>query len=251
MNAGRRAKFRGRRLPPAATRNQRFSRRGLFATIALAAATLGAGLLLGVWRPAHITPGLAAGSNVLLITIDTLRADRVGAYGNRSGLTPTLDQLAARGVRFEAAYTPVPMTLPAHASILTGLEPPSHGIRNNTAFKLGRTPTLATMLKGAGYRTGAFVGALVLSARFGLNRDFDVYDDRIGGDVDPAGARLAERRADEVIQPATEWILRATSRVPANAATTDAPGQNRPWFAWIHLYDPHSPYRAPAEYGHG
>jgi membrane-anchored protein YejM (alkaline phosphatase superfamily) len=109
----------------------------------------------------HRSSGTAAGSNVLLITIDTLRADRVGAYGNRSGLTPTLDRLADSGIRFESAYTPVPMTLPAHASILTGLEPFAHGIRNNTASRLGKTPTLATMLKSAGYRTGAFVGALV------------------------------------------------------------------------------------------
>ncbi len=187
-------------------------------------------------RP-RVAPGSAAGSNVLLITIDTLRADRVGAYGNSSGLTPALDRLAETGLRFEAAYTPVPMTLPAHASILTGLEPFSHGIRNNTSFRLGQTPTLATMLKAAGYRTGAFVGAFVLSAKFGLNRDFDVYDDRIGYKGDPAGVRIAERRAERVIGPATEWILGSD--------------RSRPWFAWVHLYDPHAPYQAPPEYGRG
>jgi arylsulfatase A-like enzyme/Flp pilus assembly protein TadD len=223
----------------------------VFIASALAFATLGATLLLVVERPDRVKSGSAAGSNVLLITIDTLRADRVGAYGNSSGLTPALDRLAQRGVRFEAAFTSVPMTLPAHASILTGLEPPSHGIRNNTAFRLGSSPTLATMLKAAGYRTGAFVGAVVLSARFGLNRDFDVYDDRFDGEGHPAGLRLSERRAEQVIQPAVEWILHPKSSVPSTSATAEGSDRSRPWFAWIHLYDPHAPYRAPPEYGRG
>jgi hypothetical protein len=93
------------------------------------------------------------------------------------------------------------------------------------------------MLKAAGYRTGAFVGAFVLSAKFGLNRDFDVYDDRIGYKGDPAGVRIAERRAERVIGPATEWIVGSD--------------RSRPWFAWVHLYDPHAPYQAPPEYGRG
>jgi arylsulfatase A-like enzyme/Flp pilus assembly protein TadD len=213
--------------------------------VALVTALL-AGVALGVWflpsarRPPRVSPGSAAGGNVLLITIDTLRADRLGAYGNPSGLTPTLDRLARSGLRFEAAFTPVPMTLPAHASILTGLEPFTHGVRNNTAFRLGETPTLATMLKKAGYRTGAFVGAFVLNARFGLNRDFDEYDDRCGRGGDAADFHVAERPAERVIQPATEWILR-----PASS------GQGRPWFAWVHLYDPHAPYQAPSEYRRG
>jgi hypothetical protein len=139
------------------------------------------------------------------------------------------------------------MTLPAHASILTGLEPPSHGIRNNTAFKLGGTPTLATMLKGAGYRTGAFVGALVLSARFGLNRDFDVYDDRIGGDGDPTGVRLAERRGTR-IQPATEWILRAASRVPETCDHERARSEQAMVCGFT--FDPCAPSGA-GRYGHG
>jgi choline-sulfatase len=198
---------------------------------------LGASLFLRVGRETHVAPGSAAGSNVLLITIDTLRADRVGAYGNPDGLTPAIDGLAKGAVRFEAAFTPVPETLPAHASILTGLEPFSHGIRNNTMFRLGETPTLATMLKRAGYRTGAFVGAFVLSARSGLNRDFDVYDDHFTQNPESAGVRSAERRAEYVVGPATEWILGS--------------GAERPWFAWIHLYDPHAPYQAPSEYRSG
>ena len=253
----KRAKSRPRRPPSTATtslkgsRNPRFWRRAVLAAAVLVAATVGVWFFLGAGHPARVSPGSAAGSNVLLITIDTLRADRVGAYGNSSGLTPALDRLAESGLRFEAAYTPVPMTLPAHASILTGLEPFSHGIRNNTSFRLGQTPTLATMLKGAGYRTGAFVGAFVLSAKFGLNRDFDVYDDRFGHNGDPAGVRIAERRADRVIQPATEWILQSTSATQSAAVTTEGSGRSRPWFAWVHLYDPHAPYQAPSEYRGG
>jgi len=206
-------------------------------TALVIAAALVAWFRSPVRRAAHVAPGSAARSNVLLITIDTLRADRVGAYGSSAGLTPAIDRLAENGVRFESAFTPVPETLPAHASILTGLEPFSHGIRNNTAFRLGQTPTLATMLKRAGYRTGAFIGAFVLSARFGLNRDFDMYDDRFDQNGDRAGVRSAERRAEYVIQPATEWILRSDG--------------SRPWFAWMHLYDPHAPYQAPPEYRAG
>jgi arylsulfatase A-like enzyme/Flp pilus assembly protein TadD len=205
--------------------------------IVTGAAAFGAWFFVRARHDAPVSPGSAAGSNVLLITIDTLRADRVGAYGNSSHLTPTLDRLAGNGIRFDAAYTPVPMTLPAHASILTGLEPFSHGIRNNTAFRLGATPTLATMLKRAGYRTGAFVGAVVLSARFGLNRDFDVYDDHYGQSGSRADFRVAERRAERVIDPATRWI--------------SSSGAGRPWFAWIHLYDPHAPYQAPPDYARG
>jgi arylsulfatase A-like enzyme/Flp pilus assembly protein TadD len=223
-------------------------RRVVLVAAALLVATLSMWFFLGGRRPAPILSGSAARSNVLLITIDTLRADRVGAYGNISGLTPAIDRLAGSGLRFAAAFTPVPMTLPAHASILTGLEPFSHGIRNNTSFKLGKTPTLATFLKNAGYRTGAFVGAVVLSARFGLDRDFDVYDDRYGRSGGTANFRVTERRAERVIQPATEWILRpdTTTANPANGS-----GRDRLWFAWIHLYDPHAPYEAPGEYARG
>ncbi len=128
--------------------------------------------------PPLISRGLS-GSNVLLVTIDTLRRDRVGAYGNTTGLTPTLDGLAAAGLRYTHAFSHAPMTLPAHASILTGRIPIRHGIRNNGGYRLGEdVPTLATVLRGAGYRTGAFVGAFVLDARYGLSRGFDNYDDR-------------------------------------------------------------------------
>jgi arylsulfatase A-like enzyme/Flp pilus assembly protein TadD len=261
VTARRRARRGAGRLsstPAASSRNTRANlRRAALVTALLAGVALGAWFIRGVRHPPRISPGSAAGSNVLLITIDTLRADRVGAYGNPSGLTPTLDRLAGSGLRFDAAFTPVPMTLPAHASILTGLEPFSHGIRNNTAFRLGETPTLATMLKKAGYRTGAFVGAFVLNARFGLNRDFDEYDDRCGHGGDAADFHVAERPAERVIQPATEWILgKAPATDPApvgtvSTVTTEKPGRAAPWFAWVHLYDPHAPYQAPPEYRRG
>jgi arylsulfatase A-like enzyme/Tfp pilus assembly protein PilF len=175
------------------------------------------------------------GCNVLLVTIDTLRTDRVGAFGGRAGVTPTLDRLAREGLRLTRAYSSAPLTLPSHTSILTAVSPPRHGVRANGLFRLGpELPTLATTLKAAGYRTGAFVGAFVLDARFGLNRGFDVYDDRYGEHHAGEDTDAAERRAEEVITPAAAWIL--------GRHTAD------PWFAWIHLYDPHEPYRAPEPY---
>ncbi len=178
--------------------------------------------------------------NVLVVTIDTLRADRVGAYGG-GALTPTLDRLAASGVRFSRAYTHAPLTLPAHTSIFTGLTPASHGVHDNGAASIdARVPTLAERLHGAGYRTGAFVGAFVLDARFGLSRGFDVYDDHVGsGDAGPIDFAFAERTADRVTKAAGDWILRTQnpeSRIPD-------PESRAPWFAWVHLFDPHAPYR--------
>ena len=183
-----------------------------------------------------------AGCNVLLITIDTLRWDRVGAFGGPTspgGLTPTLDRLAAQGLRLTRAYSAAPLTLPSHTSMLTGVSPPVHGVRANGLFRLGpKLPTLATVLKDAGYRTGAFVGAFVLDARFGLNRGFDVYDDRYGEKHAGDDTDGAERRAEDVIKPAVAWINQ-------QSAITN---QQLKWFAWVHLYDPHEPYRAPEPY---
>jgi len=193
-----------------------------------------------VWRRAagaSIEPGACAGCNVLLVTIDTLRVDRVGAFGGPAGLTPTLDQLAAEGLRLTRAYSSAPLTLPSHASILTAVSPPVHGLRANGLFRLGPSlPTLATVLKASGYRTGAFVGAFVLDSRFGLNRGFDVYDDKYGEKHEGDLTEGAERRAEEVVKPAARWIL------------DSAAAGGSPFFAWVHLYDPHEPYRAPEPY---
>src|SRR5215510_2055465 len=164
-------------------------------------------------RPPRVERGACTGCNVLLITIDTLRSDRVGSFGGPAGLTPALDRLAASGLRFTRAYSAAPLTLPSHASILTGVSPPVHGVRANGLFRLGTgIPTLATILKASGYRTGAFVGAFVLDARFGLNRGFDVYDDRYGEKHGGADADEAERRAEEVIKPAFAWINQHSSQ---------------------------------------
>ena len=192
------------------------------------------------WRPAApaLISGACRGCNVLLITIDTLRVDRVGAFGGRAGLTPNLDALASGGVHLTRAYSTVPLTLPSHTSILTAVSPPIHGVRANGLFRLGPSlPTLATVLKSAGYRTGAFVGSFVLDARFGLNRGFDVYDDRYGEKHGTDAAEGAERRAEDVVRPAAAWILDS----PQSPAAS-------PWFAWVHLYDPHDPYQAPEPY---
>ena len=181
------------------------------------------------------------GGNVLLVTIDTLRRDRLGAYGNGQGLTPTLDRLAASGMRYTHAFSHAPMTLPSHTSILTGRTPHTHGVHANGSFRLDAgIPTLATVLKRSGYRTGAFVGAFVLDARFGLNQGFDEYDDRYPHQTDAATFRVADRRAAEVVKAAGDWILpNPQSPIP------------NPWFAWVHLFDPHTPYDAPAEYRAG
>ena len=120
-------------------------------------------------------------TNVLLVTLDTTRADRVGCYGGRIDVTPNLDRLAREGVRFARAHAPVPLTLPSHATLLTGLHPVEHGVRSNTVYRLpAEIPTLATTLQEQGYRTGAFVAAFVLDSGFGLDRGFDLYDDEFG-----------------------------------------------------------------------
>jgi arylsulfatase A-like enzyme/Tfp pilus assembly protein PilF len=191
-----------------------------------------------------LTSSACRGCNVLLITIDTLRADRVGAFGGPAGLTPNLDRLASEGVQLTRAYTAAPLTLPAHASILTATSPPVHGLRTNGLFRLGPAiPTLATVLKGAGYRTGAFVGSFVLDARFGLNRGFDEYDDRYGEKHAGDPAEGAERRGEDVVKPALAWI-----NGTAASSQSPSPQVPSPWFAWVHLYDPHEPYRAPEPY---
>jgi len=198
-----------------------------------AVAVLGAWWWLGLTRP--VQRWNCGGCNVLLVTIDTLRRDRVGAFGGPAGLTPTLDRLASEGLRFTRAYTSAPLTLPAHASLLTAVSPPRHGVRANGLFRLGPSlPTLATVLQQAGYRTGAFVGAFVLDARFGLDRGFDLYDDRYGEKHAGDDTEGAERRGEDVVKPAAAWISH--------------PQSNPPWFAWVHLYDPHEPYRAPEPY---
>jgi arylsulfatase A-like enzyme/Tfp pilus assembly protein PilF len=178
--------------------------------------------------------------NLLLITIDTLRADRVGAYGATSGATPALDALAARGVRFDQAQTAVPLTGPSHATILTGQYPPAHGVRGNVVFTLGtKYPTLAMQLKREGYVTGAFVGAYPVAAAFGFGQGFDTFNEDFH-ETTP-GEPGAERRANEVADAALRW-LESSSTKPTLFE------RGRPFFAWLHFYDPHAPYAPPAPY---
>jgi arylsulfatase A-like enzyme/Tfp pilus assembly protein PilF len=224
-------------------------RRPGFAALAAFALNVVAGAVwfLSCRASPALTSGACRGCNVLLITIDTLRADRVGAFGGPAGLTPNLDRLASEGVQLTRAYTAAPLTLPAHASILTATSPPVHGLRTNGLFRLGPAiPTLATVLKGAGYRTGAFVGSFVLDARFGLNRGFDEYDDRYGEKHAGDPAEGAERRGEDVVKPALAWIN--GTAISQSRAASPQPLAPSPWFAWVHLYDPHEPYRAPEPY---
>jgi len=170
--------------------------------------------------------------NILLVTIDTLRADALGAYGGRAP-TPNLDGLALRGARFDFAHAHGVVTLVSHASILTGQYPYEHGVRDNTGYRLdSRQATAATLLKARGFSTAAFVGGFPLDRRFGLTSGFDRYDDRMTRTGATGDANERERPADVVVKTALEWI-------------GAQPGK---WFAWLHVYDPHEPYEPPAEY---
>ena len=188
-------------------------------------------LLLALLGTPEKTPQQSA-RNLLLITIDTLRADHLGCYGHPARATPNLDRLASEGVRWTQAATPVPLTLPAHTSLLTGLDPRQHGVRDNGSYKLAaRFPTLATLLGARGFATGAFVSAFVLDPRFGLARGFDAYRAVEALETD-ANTTLADvqRPGGEAIRQARDWIA--------------SQGERR-WFAWVHLYEPHTPYAPP------
>src|SRR5256885_9285235 len=184
----------------------------VFSVISASSAVIFVALIASGWWFTHrerpIESGSCSGCNLLLITIDTLRVDRVGAFGSARQLTPNLDRLAADSVRFTRAYASAPLTLPSHTSIFTALSPPLHGVRANGLFRLAdAVPTLATVLHARGYRTGAFVGAFVLDARFGQNRGFDVYDDNYGEKHAGTETEGAERREVAVIKPAAGWII--------------------------------------------
>lgn len=181
------------------------------------------------------TPRERAPLNVILITLDTTRADHLGSYGSRSGASPAIDRLASRGVRFEQAGSAVPLTLPSHATILTGLWPERHGLRVNGGGTLRLSlETLATVFSRRGYQTGAFVGSFVLDHRFGLGRGFGVYDDAVVLDPQGGSSSLeAERSAGAVTDAALAWLHDAGAR---------------PFFGWIHYYDPHAPYAPPEPY---
>jgi arylsulfatase A-like enzyme/Tfp pilus assembly protein PilF len=173
--------------------------------------------------------------NVVLITIDTLRADHLGCYGYKQIKTPNIDGLAADGVRFESAFAVVPVTLPSHSSMLTGTYPMLSGMHDFSGNKLSPLqPTLASVLKQAGYQTGAVIGAAVLDSRFGLNQGFDFYYDHFDfSRLDEANLDEMERPGNVVADVALDWL---------------AKNSQRKFFLWMHLYDPHFPYRPPEPY---
>jgi arylsulfatase A-like enzyme/Flp pilus assembly protein TadD len=174
--------------------------------------------------------------NVLIITIDTLRADHLGCYGFPVARTPVIDRVASEGVRCADAVSAAPITMPAHSSIFTGLFPPAHGVRDNGAYALGEgAVTLAERLHGAGYTTHAFVSALVLNRRYNLNQGFETYDDDLWAEDDPKLFMIRERRAPKTTDRFLRWFdewHRGEKR--------------KPFFTWIHFFDPHQPYRPSA-----
>jgi arylsulfatase A-like enzyme len=172
-------------------------------------------------------------ANVLIVTLDTARADRLTAYGFQSASMPAIDRLAREGILFQRATTVAPLTLPAHSSLLTGLYPQHHGVRDNADPPLEPAHrTLAEMLHGRGFRTAAFVAASVLASDRGLSRGFDVYRDTTTSS--DAGALPRVRRpGNEVVDEALTWL---------NGH------EDSPFFVWVHLYDAHAPYRTPEPY---
>jgi len=207
------------------------------ALIALAAvALIVAAWQVGVSKPAPAPDTTPAGAptrarNALLITLDTVRADRLGSYGYAQARTSNLDALAAAGVRFDDATAPAPITGPSHAAILTGMYPGRYGVRDNVMTPLpDAAQTLAETLAAGGYATGGFVGAFILDRPYGFAQGFETFE---GGftRVDPGSEANAERRADAVVNDAVRWIGSLAAE--------------RPFFGWVHLYDAHAGYRPP------
>ncbi len=173
--------------------------------------------------------------NVILITVDTLRADRLGCYGFIPDVTPTMNKMAASGVSFEKCIAQTPLTLPSHTTILTGTLPVHHGVRDNGGFVVpSELQTMAECFKSAGYTTAAFVSAYVLDSKWGLNQGFDYYFDRFDlGRFEKISLGEVQRRAEETINEALNWFEK---------------NRTQKFFVWIHLYDPHTPYDPPEPY---
>jgi len=214
-----------------------------FTRLTVVGLLLASAVLVALWmtRWRAPAPGQAAGqragspadspaASVLLITIDTLRADAVGAYGAAGAETPTLDRLAGDGLLFENAYSVAPITLVAHTSLLTGVYPPVHGVRNNGIHALaGSWTTLPERVAGQGVRTAAVVGATVLDRRYGLDQGFEVYDDDLRAERSSAAA--VDRPAGAVTEAAIRWLAGV--------------GSDERFFLWVHYFDPHAPYAPP------
>ncbi|MHC4768037.1 MAG: sulfatase, partial [Planctomycetota bacterium] len=208
------------------------SRKPLIVVTLLAAVAVAALLIRASWRPRATEP---ARPNILLVTFDTTRADRIGAYGWRHARTPAWDGLAAEGVVFDHAMAPVPLTLPSHAAMLTGLYPFANGVRDNSHFILDQSArTAAESLGEQGYQTCAVVAAFVLDHRFGLDQGFDDYRDAIPGRAEFERLEVPARNAQAVVDDAIDWLRGADA--------------DRPFFLWCHFYDPHHPYLTPTSF---
>jgi tetratricopeptide (TPR) repeat protein len=177
------------------------------------------------------------GTPIILISVDTLRSDRLPAYGYGDVETPAIDALRRDGILFERAYTHVPLTLPAHTSLLTGLLPPSHSVRDNLGYAVdtAKGPLLQQTLKAAGYATGAGVSAFVLRRATGIDAGFDFYEDGIELTPDPSspGIQAGQRPGLETLEAVRPWMR----------AVVD-----QPFFLFFHIFEPHTPYDPPAEY---
>jgi arylsulfatase A-like enzyme/Tfp pilus assembly protein PilF len=194
-----------------------------------------------IWITGLVLLGSTAGAteqtdhNLVLITLDTVRADYLSCNGSTRVQTPHLDELARGGVNFTRTRASAPLTLPSHASILTAAYPPTHTVRDNGSFRLPDDKlTLAEVLADRGYETAAFVASFVLDRRFGLAQGFDLYDDRTWSDVSMLENLEAERKAGAVFAAFTRWL--------------DGRDEGSPFFAWVHFYDPHAPYEPPAPF---
>lgn len=185
-------------------------------------------------EPAATESDVEQARSLLLLTLDTTRADHLEPYGAASGTSPALAALARQGVTFERAYAVSPLTLPTHATLLTGLYPPQHGLRNNGRHYLrAETHTLAERLQEHGLRTAAFVSAAVLERRFGLDQGFEVYEDDLAGGGREA-RMVPERAAAQTVEAARAWL--------------DDLAADEPFFVWVHLFDPHAAYSPPAPF---
>lgn len=195
-------------------------------------AALAAVLAVLLWTGAGGSAGAAPAAPIVLITLDTTRADHLGAWGWPHARTPRLDALARRGTRFIRCDTAAPITLPSHATILTGLYPPRHGVRDNGTFSLpDRIATVPELLAARGWDTAAVVSAVVLARRHGLGQGFRIYDDDLGTGYS-AGTEVSERPAEAT----TAAALAAAGRLKA------------PYFLWVHYFDPHDEYRPPTRF---
>jgi len=177
--------------------------------------------------------------HIVVITVDTLRADRLGCYGYDRAQTPHIDKLADEGVLVERAIAAAPLTLPTHASIFTGLRPPSHGVRDNGLFHVSdEAMTLAERLAAEGYRTHAFVSAMVLHRRYNLDQGFDGYDDQLWAEHEPVAFQFRERSAPHTMNRVLKWL---------GPTLDDSSRDAAPLFLWVHFFDPHAPHAPPAE----